>query len=188
MDGSWTFYTVPWSTCAAPQGADLLQQTSLMDPASSGLSRPRKSVAHQDIRPLFSPSLLIWCDLSLSLSCLFSPTRGYLQIHFTTGCQSVLSHIFVIAFVFMCNCQIKENSLHFSLEYFKILLFYYTYSIIFLLFGVILWYSALHLSVPHIPSFCVWPLNSNTDRGLRNRSTCAVHRSPWARLLPFMTW
>lgn len=99
---------------------------------------------------ILSPQL-IWCDLSLCLSCLFSPTHGYLQIYFTTGCQSVLSHIFVIAFVFVCNCQIKENSLHLSLEDFKILLFYYTYSIIFLLFGVILWYSALHLSVPHIP-------------------------------------
>lgn len=84
------------------------------------------------------PPQLIWCDLSLCLSCLFSPTRGYLQMHFPTGCQSVLSHIFVIAFVFVCNCQIKENSLHLSLEDFKILLFYYTYSIVFLLFGVIL--------------------------------------------------
>lgn len=99
-----------------------------------------------------------------------------------------LSHIFVIAFVFVCNCQIKENSLHLSLEDLKILLFYYTYSIIFLLFGVILWYSAPHLSVPHILSFCVWPFNSVAERGFRNRSTCAVHCSPWARLLPFMTW
>lgn len=52
MDGSWTFCTVPQSTCVTSQGADLLQQTSLIHPASSGLACPGRSMAHQFIPPL----------------------------------------------------------------------------------------------------------------------------------------